>query len=154
MYRNAVKEGLLHLIGWRQNYDVTKARVGESLTQSDSGDYFQDVHPLLTLENVKSIAPEFARTTIAHYDLSVTYRIGDLCNAASVNYKCLIPGTNKSPLDYPLYWGIWDGFTEWLEDKTGASILKAISTWMNEKTNDKTIKNILENKVFLTGPAE
>jgi len=60
MYRPTdIETALLHLVGWQQHYDTTEFEIDTELTQSDSGLYFQQVHPLLTLPNLRSIAPQF-----------------------------------------------------------------------------------------------
>ena len=152
MYRiNDIKTGLLPLIGWRQNYDTGKLRIGESLTSSESGVYFQDFHPLLTLENIQAIAPEFTRIDITHYSSIKNYLIGDLCNSASVNYKAVKNSINQTPLNNPEYWEVWRSFDEWLLDKTGNSIQNAVRALMTEKTLEGTSKNILESKVLFDG---
>ena len=46
-----IQDKLLHLIGWQQNYDTSDIKISENLTISESGIYFQQVHPLLTLQN-------------------------------------------------------------------------------------------------------
>lgn len=55
-----LKAGLIGLIGWRQNGDQTGVQLTE-LTSSSSGMFFNDEHPLLTIDNLLSIAPEFNR---------------------------------------------------------------------------------------------
>ncbi len=57
MYRiNDIVDGLKHLVGWEQSYDTDK-EIDESLTRTESGLYFQDAHPLLTLANMRSVMP-------------------------------------------------------------------------------------------------
>ena len=61
MYRaGKIKETFLHLLGWRQHYNEAELKISEELTKSETGQYYQDMHPLLTLENIRSIAPEFS----------------------------------------------------------------------------------------------
>lgn len=60
MYRPAdIKIGLFGLWGWRQNWDNSEFQLSAELIASSSGQYFQEVHPLLTLDNIKAIAPDF-----------------------------------------------------------------------------------------------
>ena len=54
-----IKSELLSLIAWRQNPDSTGTQISGLLTTS-SGLYFNDVHPLLTFDNIESIAPQFS----------------------------------------------------------------------------------------------
>ena len=59
MYKvDEIRDGLFGLVGWRENCDIHKFTIAEDLTLSESGKYFQDEHPLLTLDNIKSVAPD------------------------------------------------------------------------------------------------
>lgn len=55
-----IQEALLGLVGWRDGWSETKLEpVGTyDPTKTDSGLYFQDAHPLLTLENILQTMPE------------------------------------------------------------------------------------------------
>ena len=53
-----IQEKLLYLIGWEQNYDTSDLKISDALTVSESGLYFQQIHPLLTLQNMSCIAPD------------------------------------------------------------------------------------------------
>lgn len=60
MYRQSdIKNGLAGLMGWRQHYDASEFEIESDLTQSSSGTYYQDVHPLVTLSNIRRMAPDF-----------------------------------------------------------------------------------------------
>ena len=63
-----IQNKLLHLIGWQQNYDTTDLKISEALTESESGLYFQQIHPLLTLQNMASIAPDFKNIEFPEYE--------------------------------------------------------------------------------------
>jgi len=68
-----IQEKLLHLVGWEQHYDPqSDLRINDSLTESESGLYFQQAHPLLTLENLKCIAPDFVNTKNRDFGLNKT----------------------------------------------------------------------------------
>jgi len=63
MYRaSTLKTGLFGRWGWRQHHDASEFQLGAPLVASANGQYFQDVHPLLTLDNIKAIAPDFDGT--------------------------------------------------------------------------------------------
>lgn len=60
MYRaEAIKEKFINLLGWRKLYSSDEYAIKDELSKSETGQYYQDFHPLLTLDNVISIAPEF-----------------------------------------------------------------------------------------------
>lgn len=152
MYRPAeIKTGLSHLWGWRQHHDVSEFTISDSLTQSETGQYFQEVHPLLTLDNIKSIAPNFNLITYPGWDIEVQYRIGDRVTVSDKHYRAKMDNIGLTPETNPTEWERFDQFSEWLEQKTQASILKAIRTFWDEKMSDKTAKNILESKALFNG---
>ena len=47
-----------------QNYDTSDLKISDALTVSESGLYFQQIHPLLTLQNMSCIAPDLIRVEI------------------------------------------------------------------------------------------
>lgn len=152
MYRASdLKTGLLHLRGWRQNYDPSAFVIADSLTQTETGEYYQDIHPLLTLENIKAIAPDFKRISYPAWSNATTYRIADRVTANSVTYRAKANNIDKAPADSPDEWEIFDAFSEWLETKTMASIMNAVSGFWTDKMAAGTAKNILENKVLFDG---
>lgn len=115
MYRaEAIKEKFIHLLGWRQHYNTDEFAISEELTKSETGQYYQDFHPLVTLDGIYSIIPEFIEAKTEGEDYNIL-------------------------------------FSEWLEQKTAASILKVIETFYNTKLADKTIRNIIESKVLFDG---
>jgi len=66
---SSLKAGLIGLVGWRQNYDPGGTQLA-ALTTSASGLYFNDEHPLLNIENLLSIAPEYAKIPSATEDFT------------------------------------------------------------------------------------
>lgn len=104
MYRaDDLKEGLLHLWGWRQNYDTGNYSIEDALLESDTGRYLQEVHPLLTLDNLKAIAPDFdnMETTDATFSDWLEEKMeGGIMQAIQTFYDTKISGkTLKSILE-------------------------------------------------------
>ena len=73
-----IQEKLLHLIGWEQNYDTSDLKISDALTVSESGLYFQQIHPLLTLQNMSCIAPDFKNMTFEEYNVEKAYSKGNI----------------------------------------------------------------------------
>ena len=48
---------LKNVVGWEQSYNP-ETFIDERLTKTESGLYFQGAHPLLTLDNMRSIMPD------------------------------------------------------------------------------------------------
>ncbi len=149
---NKIQNALLHIVGWRPDiYDSDKIKLTGTITVSESGLYFQDVHPLLTLQNLQSIAPDFSSYSCATYNRNVKYKVGDTVKYNESIYKCIIDNTTSSPIENAEAWVQVNMFSEWLENKTKASIQKAIARYCNEKITQGTYKTLCENRTLFDG---
>lgn len=146
-----IQEKLLHLIGWEQNYDTSDLKISDALTVSESGLYFQQIHPLLTLQNMSCIAPDFKNMTFKEYNAEKPYSKGNVIKYGSLLYKALQNSTGKRPDIESEYWVETNLFSEWLEGKTKASIQKAIARYCNEKITQGTYKTLCENRTLFDG---
>lgn len=148
---NDIQEKLLHLIGWEQNYDTSDLKISDALTVSESGLYFQQIHPLLTLQNMSCIAPDFKNITFPEYNSEKEYSKGNVVDYQGTQYKALQKAQGKQPDIESEYWVETNLFSEWLESKTKASIQKAIARYCNEKTVEGTDKPLCESRTLFDG---
>lgn len=148
---NDIQEKLLHLIGWVQNYDTSDLKISDALTVSESGLYFQQIHPLLTLQNMSCIAPDFKNITFPEYNSEKEYSKGNVVDYQGTQYKALQKAQGKQPDIESEYWVETNLFSEWLESKTKASIQKAIARYCNEKTAEGTNKPLCESRTLFDG---
>ena len=171
MYRaEAIKKKFIHLLGWRQNYNTSEFAIKESLTESETGQYYQDIHPLITLDNIRSIAPEFGRFACDFWYKIIEYKKGEIVrledakfsedfnddfqkdgSTKSYIFRALADNQGKNPVSNPDIWEPVDLFSEWLKTKTEASILKAVESYYSVQLADRTVKNLLESKVLFDG---
>lgn len=151
---NDIQDKLLHLIGWKQEiYDAPDLKISDALTTSESGLYFQQIHPLLTLQNLACIAPEVNLNNMEapDYSSSMPYPIGSVVKYEGKTYKAI---AQALPYDRPGVSGPWEElnpFSDWLESKTKASIQKAITRYCNEKIAQGTYKTLCENRTLFDG---
>lgn len=148
---NDIQEKLLHLIGWEQNYDTSDLKISDALTVSESGIYFQQIHPLLTLQNLSCIAPDFKNIEYAEYNPEMPYSKGNIVKYNDTTYKALQKSVGRQPDIESEYWVETNPFSEWLENKTKASIQKAISRYCNEKIVQGTYKTLCESRTLFDG---
>ena len=141
----------MHLIGWRQSYDANDGVISEALTQSESGLYYQDAHPLLTLQNLQSIAPDFSNISYPAHSTEETYAKGVVVTDSDKYYKSLKAVPENIQITDTEYWIETNPFSEWLEAKTKACITKAISCYVNEKVAKGTYKTLCEKKTLFDG---
>lgn len=154
MYRpDDIKANLTDLWGWRQNYNTADFTISDSLTQTITGQYYQEVHPLVTLENIKSIAPDFKNIDYDGWLITTQYRVGDRVTLNELHYRAKVDNIGLTPETNPTQWERFDPFSEWLENKTQASVLKAIRSFWDSKMVDNKMRNILESKTLFNGTA-
>lgn len=146
-----IQDKLFHLVGWKQNYDLSNITLSDNLTQTESGMYFQQIHPLLTLDNLQSIAPDFQNYNWQVYDTNKAYKSGEVVQIEDSLYKAIQDVPAKTSISDTSYWIKTNPFSEWLEDKTKASIVKLVNKFINMKLADKASKSLIENKTLFDG---
>lgn len=148
-----IQNSLLHVVGWQQSYDTTIFKIADSITESESGLYFQQAHPLLTLENLQCISPDFKNIRYQIYSQEAQYHTGNVVSADDTYtsfYKAIKDSQGIQLLDTD-YWMPTNPFSEWLEEKTKASIYKTVTRYINDKMNKGTYRNLFENKTLFDG---
>lgn len=146
-----IQDKMLHLVGWKQSYDLSDIMLSSNITQTESGMYFQQIHPLLTLDNLRSIAPDFQNFNWQVYDVNKAYKSGEVVRVDDSLYKALQNVPAETDILDTDYWSETNPFSEWLEEKTKASIVKLVNKFINTKLADKAAKSLIENKILFDG---
>ena len=146
-----IQDKMLHLVGWKQSYDLSDIMLSSNLTQTESGMYFQQIHPLLTLDNLRSIAPDFQNYNWQVHDVNKAYKSGEVVRIDDSLYKALKDVPAETDILDTDYWSETNPFSEWLEEKTKASIVKLVNKFINMKLADKATKSLIENKILFDG---
>lgn len=146
-----IQDKMLHLVGWKQSYDLSDIILSSNLTQTESGMYFQQIHPLLTLDNLRSIAPDFQNYNWQVHDVNKAYKSGEVVRIDDSLYKALQDVPVETDILDSEYWSETNPFSEWLEEKTKASIVKLVNKFINMKLADKATKSLIENKTLFDG---
>lgn len=146
-----IQDKMLHLVGWKQSYDLSDIMLSSNLTQTESGMYFQQIHPLLTLDNLRSIAPDFQNFNWQVHDANKAYKSGEVVRIDDSLYKAIQDVPAETDILDSEYWTETNPFSEWLEEKTKASIVKLVNKFINMKLADKATKSLIENKILFDG---
>ena len=146
-----IQDKMLHLVGWKQSYDLSDIMLSSNITQTESGMYFQQIHPLLTLDNLRSIAPDFQNYNWQVHDVNKAYKSGEVVRLDDSLYKAIQDVPAKTDILDSEYWTETNPFSEWLEEKTKASIVKLVNKFINMKLADKATKSLIENKILFDG---
>lgn len=151
MYRlKEIQAALSAVVGWRQAYDPTKY-IDETLTETESGLYYQDAHPLLTLENMRSIMPEDWALQYPDWDRVKPYKAGDKVKHNFTYWKAKNDNVSQEPQDGSVYWQSYDVFSDFLQNMTLSGIATAVQTFTQIKHLEKETRNLLERRTFFDG---
>ena len=144
-----IKTNMLGVVGWRQNINPAGEQLTTAITASSSGLYFNDEHALLTFDNLKSIAPIF-EDIYPEWLVATNYVIGNIIYYAADTkfYICLVNNVGLIPPDNATEWDSYSPLSVWLQEKTEASIVRALTTWIDKKFTVKTAKNLLNNNTL------
>ena len=149
------------MVGWEQSV-TDEYSIPTALTESESGLYFQQAHPLLTIDNVKATLPRFDVSNIADFDLTKSYHVGDKvvyngsvyinrldCVGISPDYSDFNPDYND---DYgSVFWEEYDQLSEFLKGATNAGIAKVANEFMAHKSVEGSSKSLFDHKCFFDG---
>jgi hypothetical protein len=145
-----LKTSLLNVCGWRPNYDPAGAQL-QDLTTTESGIYLNDEHPLLTHDNLQSIAPNFDRVTYPAWAVGTTYTVGNVVTYSSVTYRALRTTVGDQPNTSTEDWIRHYPYTEWIREKTQGSIAKVIVRWIEEKAIQTNARSIFSQVNLFEG---
>lgn len=156
-----IQSAMAHLVGWRQDANPSKRISGREL-QTDSGLYYQDAHPLLTLDDIRSSMPDLSGVTYSAYSSTTAYKKGDICTKSNTMFICRKDCTGIDPEstdfneDYSEdygngYWAVYDQLSEFLDEQVGAGIANMVNRFIAEKTIGGESRTLLEHKCFFDG---
>ena len=143
--KDIVKE-LMGVVGW----EAEGESLAPSIQGSSSGMVYQDGHPMVTISNLKNIAP----TELVNYSPYVPetyYLAGDIVESEGYNYIAIQNSSNKIPGANPLYWGRYYPFSNWLTRLTESNITKVVNRLYAQKLVNKTTTSIVESKFLFDG---
>ena len=145
-----IQNALGHVVGWRQAF-TPSLYIDEALTQTETGLYFQDAHPLMTIENVASIMPDGYGLTYADWSAVKTYATGEKVSHSNKIWIALKANTNQEPADQSEYWGEYNQLSDFLADLTSAGIAQMVQTFIQMKQLTNETRNLLERRTFFDG---
>ena len=152
---------LMPLVGWRQSYDPSEA-IDATLLQSESGLYYQDAHPLMTLKNIMATMPDNFFFQYPIWDMITEYKKGTKVRHEGVVWIALQDNVNKEPPasdfnndfsnDYGGdYWRAYNFVSDYLINQTQSAITQTVQTFLQIKGLLRETKELLERRTFFDG---
>jgi hypothetical protein len=166
----AILLALEHLVGWEQGI-LPEEQINDSLTETESGLYYQAAHPMLTLKNLLSVIPEMGPQNYPSWNKYKFYHKGDIVEHNGMLFKARFnniaqePRTadfnddfnndyshsNGSPVGSAGYWEQYDVLSDWLRRLQRQAITSMVQRFLVEKSLLKESKQILERRTFFDG---
>lgn len=145
-----VKAAFANLIGWRSPYNPDYPTLSTAVTTSNSGLYFQDQYPFLTIENMDAIAEDYDNMGLSAYAAGTTYAADALVLSSSRAYISLA-GTNvgHTPASSPTWWR--PVLEQFLLDTNKQVALMAIEEVLNFKKLNNATKALYDQVMIFEG---
>ena len=148
---NQIQDALLHLVGWEQSYDPQK-EIDAALTETESGLTFQQAHPMVTLDNIRSIMPEDYYYQYPAYDKDTEYGKGVKVSYTNKVWESLTNhNEGNTPAEGSEYWKVYDFASVWLERLTRSAIAKVVQQFLTQKSLLRESKTLLERRSLFDG---
>ena len=150
-----VQDALMDVVGWEngygENFLASTANTPE-LTKSESGLTFQAAHPLLTLENIRSIMPADYTTKYPEFTSDRNWWPGEKMQYKGNFYYCR-EMTNESPDDYPEDWMYWNPLNDFLEDIMRRGINTVVQSFLRIKELNYETRSLFDRRALFDGAA-
>ena len=149
MYRlNDIVNSFRGLVGWECEGEKN---LSSDITASDSGLYFQEAHPLLTLRAIKGIMPEEYPLHYDGYDKTKTYNKGDKVRYYTGTIYISLVDNNSEDVLETAYWAEFNPLTDYLSELTTRGIKKVATTFIRDKVIGMETKNIIDRRCLFDG---
>lgn len=149
---SSIQTCLFGRVGFRSSPDPAGLMLNASVSASASGLYVNDIHPLLTAENIDQTFPQFSLFTFPAWAEGTTYPEGSQVSYSDKVYECIeTPNVGNQPNISPDYWEEMSLVSDWLEVKMKQSIANAVRDIMATKKARSYGKTLLENVRLYSG---
>ena len=139
-----VQTSYLSLIAWRESADTEMPKLSSSLKTTESGLYYNDVHPLISVENLDAIAPNYDAMVASDYAAGTTYAKDALVRYNAVTYISLVAANKgNTPSTATTYW--LPMISTYIESLTKASIVNMLYHFIDRKSLHSATKSIMED---------
>ena len=147
MYRlNDIVEAFEGLVGWEDD----GSNLLPDVTSSESGLYFQEAHPMLTVRAMRGVMPEDYYTRYPEYDGGKTYHEDSVVRSGKELYISLI-NNNGEFTDNRSAWAPFDPINDYLASLETRGIKKVVTRFIRDKVVGMETKNIIDRRCLFDG---
>lgn len=143
-----IQKALMPLVGWDGGFSKDEA-VSPDLMRSESGLYFQQAHPLLTLRNMRAVMPDGYGSQFAEWAEGTSYAAGAVVSHAGRCWEAS-EKTEEEPGDGSA-WTEYDLFSDYLRRVTLSGVTKAVQTFLATKSVLKESRPLIASASLYDG---
>jgi hypothetical protein len=144
----AAQIGLSGLVGFKQNFHPDYEKLTTDLLGSRSGLFINDVHPLITAENISASIP-FDEYIFPEWNPAGEFSEGSIVTSATLLYERskVTPELNPIPgsAGSETVWTLTNQLSIWLKSLEKSAIANTLFELFTKKKIDKTTKTIFES---------
>lgn len=155
---STIQSEFITLVRWDISEDQSETMnpMGDLLTGS-TGLVFNDVHPLLSINNLRKVANVYEDYTYGNYSAVTEYDKGWIVKSGSDYYVSLYDDNLNKSLTLPdvngvYWWRQTNPFNEWLRKQTLSGIIKTINDLILLKGKMRTTHNLIKRGQVLDIP--
>ena len=147
---NAIKEAFRTLVGWERPYEYQASGDWWEMEESESGLIYNDAHPLLTTQNIKSAMPEDFILRYPEWDSNATYYKDMKVRKGKIVYRCIDDNETRDPaqgfgwIQYPMYW-------DYLLTQVDKGTTQLMQRFFADKAIANESRSLLERRTFFDG---
>lgn len=132
-------------IGFLSPRDIELQPIDPELLISKSGIYWEDGHPLVTVENMEDIRPESIPENFPAHNQASTYPVNATVIEGGTLYRSVKAVPAGILITDLVYWAVTSSFSIWARQKVQASIKKLVSSLIRGKKLNGNTKTLLED---------
>lgn len=145
MYRlNDIVEAFKGLVGW----EPEGCAIDE--TSSESGLFFQEAHPLLTLRAMRAVMPDGLARVYPAFAVENTYAKGAIVSQNDKAFRSLVDDNNAALTDATA-WEEYDLLNDYLNELETRGIKKVVTRFIRDKVIGMETKNIIDRRALFDG---
>ena len=148
-----IQDCLLALVGWKNSLNTCENPIDPALSTSETGQYYNNTHALLRLDNLQAIAPSKNDYNYPTYNGATSYDTDDIVILVGLYYQSLTDANvgNDPATDF-VNWKQIFPFSIWLEEQTKESINNLFnSVFVSKKINQQSKSLLADSTIYNAG---
>lgn len=148
----AFQQCIAGLVGFRESLDAQMPTISDDLKESESGIYVNDIHSLITIENIYNCIVNTGTITLpSAWNSGTAYTVGQRVSSGGLIYQSIQAGTNHAITDTAYWTNLGNPLSMYLQDKMDQSAVKLANAIYIQKNLNQQAKSILPETMLYGG---